>query len=72
MTIGFAKYSNAESVATYSAFLKSKPWDASELYRAFQAIVDCGNGIVDIPESKMPIVVAALRLQGFEISGRKA
>jgi len=68
MTIGFAKYSR-NGVVTYNAFMKTIPYGIGDQGLMFRTILDSGNDIADIQESRMPVVVAALRLQGFEISG---
>jgi hypothetical protein len=79
MTIGFAKYTNLKGGVTYRMFVKYREdnegsdsqamaYDVIEsTRRAIDAIDSTGNSHFGFPPDKLPVVVAALRLAGFEV-----
>lgn len=74
MTVGFAKYT-LEGEVLYRPFHKYTitGYDCIEYGRTLDVILSVGLGpFIEVPEHKMPVVVASLRLNGFEISGWQA
>jgi len=67
MTIGFRMYKAQDGSPRYIAHNCTPSVEPEEVTRAISAIDSTGCSIDGITLDKLPVVVAALRLAGFEV-----
>jgi len=67
MTIGFRRLVRPDGQEAYNAVNLSPEATYEETDRAINAIWSTGCNYAGFPAEKLPVVVAALRLAGFEV-----
>jgi len=67
MTIGFRMYAASDGSLRYMAHTLSSEVEIEETMRAVAVIESTGAGSLCVAREKLPVVVAALRLAGFEV-----